>query len=167
MKYSDIKDTIGQKVSKYYKSLDKAINLFTVDEEIEYAKKMKLYELRNYQIKCLYDFAENNESLPKIIYGDKGLIVERANILNSAIIQYYIHANILFCGLGICSYLKFIQEWMRDENEYAIKDNIFNNGILYGMKIKCLPNDVIPRNEFIFIDKKTDEIIKCKLEGVN
>lgn len=166
MKYSNINDTIGEKVCLYSKQLDKAIDLLTVAEEIAYAKNVKLIELRNYQIKCLYDFAEDNSYIPKIKFGDKS-IVDRANILNSAIFQYYIKADILYCGSAISSYLKSIREWTRDENKYAIKDNIFNNGVLYGMKIKCLPNSIIPRDEFIYVDKETDEIIKYKIEGVN
>lgn len=164
MKYSDIKDTIGQKVSEYSKSLDEAIDLLTTAEEIAYAKNMKLIELRNYQIKCLYDFAEYDKS-PKIQNDDK-YIVDRANIINTEIIKRYVHADILFCGMGVSSYLKLIREWMRDENEYAIKDQLFNNGILFGMKIKSLPNTVIPTNEFVYIDKESDEIIKCKIEGL-
>ena len=166
MKYSDVNDIIGENISMYSKHLDKAIDLMTKTEEIAYAKNVKLIELRNYQIKCLYDFAEYNLSIPKIKFGDKS-IVDRANILNSALFQYYIKANILYCGSAISSYLKLIREWTRDENKYAIKDNIFNNGVLYGMKIKCLPNSIIPRDEFIYVDKETDEIIKYKIEGVN
>lgn len=164
MKYSDMKDLIAEKIAEYSKSLDKAIDLFTTPKEIAYAKNMKLVELRNYQIKCLYDFAEYDKSL-KIQHDDK-YIVDRANIINAEIIKRYIHADILFCGMGVSSYLKLIREWMRDENEYAIKDQLFNNGILYGMKIKSLPNTVIPTDEFVYIDKETDDIIKCKIEGL-
>ena len=164
MKYSKVKDLIAEKVAEYSKSLDKTIDLSTVAEEIAYAKNMKLVELRNYRIKCLYDFAEYNKS-PKIQHDDK-YMVDRANIINAEIIKRYIHADILFCGMGVSSYLKLIREWMRDENEYAIKDQLFNNGILYGMKIKSLPNTVIPTDEFVYIDKETDDIIKCKIEGL-
>ena len=142
MKYFDIKDTIAEKVNEYSKSLDKAIDLLTVAEEIAIAKNMKLVELRNYQIKCLYDFAEYDESIPKIEYGDKNNFVERACIINAEIIRKYIHADILFCGMGINSYLK-------------------------GMKIKCLTTSAIPRDEFVYVDNKTDEIVKCKIEGIN
>ncbi len=167
MKYSDIKDIIAEKVNEYSKSLDKAIDLLTVAEEIAIAKNIKLVELRNYQMKCLYDFAEYDKFIPKIEYGDKNNFVERANTINAEIIKKYIHGDILFCGMGVNSYLKVIREWMKDENEYAIKDNLFNSGILYRMKIKCLPNSIIPRNEFVYVDNKTDEIVKCKIEGVN
>ena len=167
MKYSDVKDLIAEKVSEYSKSLDKAIDSLNKAEEIAIAKNIKLVELRNYQIKCLYDFAEYDESIPKIEYGDKNNFVERACIINTEIIRKYIHADILFCGMGVNSYLKVIREWMKDENEYAIKDNLFNSGILYGMKIKCLTTSVIPRDEFVYVDNKTDEIVKCKIEGVN
>ena len=166
MKYSDVKDLIAEKVSKYSKSLDKAIDLLTIAKEIAYAKNMKLVELRNYQIKCLYDFAEYDESIPKIEYCDKNNFVERACIINAEIIRKYIHADILFCGMRVNSYLKLIREWMKDENEYAIKDNLFNSGILYGMKIKCLTTSIIPRNEFVYVDNKTDEIVKYKIEGL-
>lgn len=57
MKHSDVKDLIAEKVAEYSKSLDKAIDLFITPN----AKNMKLVELRNYQIKCLYDFAEYNK----------------------------------------------------------------------------------------------------------
>lgn len=167
MKYSDIKDIIAEKVNEYSKFMDKAIDLSTVAEDIAYAKNVKLYESRNYQIKCLYDFAEYDESIPKIEYGDKNNFAERANTINAEIIRKYIHADILFCGMGVNSYLKVIREWMKDENEYAIKDNLFNSGILYGMKIKCLSTTAIPRNEFVYVDNETDEIVKCKIEGVN
>ena len=165
MRYSDVKNLIAEKVSEYSKSLDKAIDLSTVAEEIAYAKNMKLVELRNYQIKCLYDFAEYDKS-SKIQHDDK-YIVDRANIINAEIIKRYIHADILFCGIGVSSYLKLIREWMKDENEYAIRDSLFNNGILYGMKIKSLPNTVIPTDEFVYIDNETNDIIKCKIEGLN
>ena len=165
MRYSDVKNLIAEKVSEYSKSLDKAIDLSTVAEEIAYAKNMKLVELRNYQIKCLYDFAEYDKS-SKIQHDDK-YIVDRANIINAEIIKRYIHADILFCGIGVSSYLKLIREWMKYENEYAIRDSLFNNGILYGMKIKSLPNTVIPTDEFVYIDNETNDIIKCKIEGLN
>ena len=166
MKYSDVKGMIAEKVSLYSKHLDKTIDSLNKAEDIACAKNMKLIELRNYQIKCLYDFAEYNSSIPKIKFGDK-FIVDRANILNSALFQYRIKADILYCGIAVSSYLKLIREWTRDENEYDIKDIIFNNGVLYGMKIKCLPNNIIPRDEFIYVDNETDEIIKYKIEGVN
>lgn len=169
MKYSDVKDLIAENVAKYSKSLDEAIDLLTVAEEIAYAKNMKLVELRKEQIKYLHDFAKYDESIPKIEYGsgDDVDIVNQANLINAEIIKRYIHADILFCGMGVSLYLKLIREWMRDENEYAIRDLLFNNGILYGMKIKSLPNTVIPTNEFVYVDNETDEIIKCKVEGVN
>ena len=167
MKYSDVKDMIGEKVCSYSKQLDIMIDSLNKAEEIAIAKNIKLIELRNYQIKCLYDFAEYDESIPKIEYGNKNNFAERANIINVEIIRKYIHADILFCGMGINSYLKVIREWMKDENEYAIKDNLFNSGILYGMKIKCLTTSIIPRDEFVYVDNKTDEIVKCKIEGVN
>lgn len=167
MKYSDVKDLIAEKVSLYSKQLDKAIDLLNKAEEIAYAKNMKLSELRNYQIKCLYDFAEYNMSIPKLEYGDKTYFIEIANIVNSEIIKKNIIADILYCGIGMISYLKLIQDYKKDGTEYAIKDNKFNDGILYGMKLKCLPNDIIPRNEFVYVDIETDEIFKCKLEGLN
>jgi hypothetical protein len=166
MKYSNVKGMIAEKVSLYSKHLDKAIDSLNKAEDIACAKNMKLIELRNYQIKCLYDFAEYNSSIPKIKFGDKS-IVDRANVLNSALFQYYIKADILYCGIVVSSYLKLIREWMKDENEYAIKDNLFNSGILYGMKIKCLTTSVIPRDEFVYINRESDEIIKYKIEGIN
>lgn len=166
MKYSDVKDLIAENVAKYSKSLDEAIDLLTVAEEIAHAENMKLVELRKEQIKYLHDFAKYNESIPKIEYGSVD-IVNQANLINAEIIKRYIHADILFCGMGVSLYLKLIREWMRDENEYAIRDPLFNNGILYGMKIKCLPNRVIPTDEFVYVDNETDEIIKCKIEGLN
>lgn len=166
MKYSNIKDTIAEKLEEYSKSLDKAIDLLTVAKEIAYAKNMKLVELRNYQIKCLYDFAEYDNKMPKIQNDDK-CIVDRANIINSEIIKRYVRADILFCGMGVSSYLQLIRDYQKDGSEYAIKDEMFNCGILYGMKIKCLPKTVIPTDEFVYIDKETDEIVKCKIEGIN
>lgn len=166
MKYSDVKDIIAENVSMYSEQLDKAIDLLTVAEEIAYAKNIKLIELRNYQIKCLYDFAEYDNEIPKIQVGDE-YVVDRANLVNYLLFENYIKANILYCGIGVISYLKLIREWMRDDTEYAIKDQLFNNGVLYGMKIKCLPNTVIPTDEFVYVDNETDKIIKCKIEGVN
>lgn len=168
MKYLDVADIIEKEVTEYSKSLDEAIDLLTVAEEIAYAKNMKLVELRKEQIKYLYDFAKYNESIPKIEYGsgDDIDIVNQANLINGEIIKKYIHADVLFCGIGVSMYLKLIKEWMIDDNEYAIRDTLFNNGILYGMKIKSLPNTVIPTDEFVYIDKETDEIIKCKIEGL-
>ena len=168
MKYSDVKDIISEKVAKYSKLLDEKIDSLNKAEEITIAKNIKLVELRNYKIKCLYDFAEYYESIPKIEYGNGNNvdIINQANLINAEIIKRYIHADILFCGMRVSSYLKLIREWMRDDNEYDIKDIIFNNGILYGMKIKCLPNDIIPKGEFLYVDKETDEIIKCKIEGL-
>ena len=81
MKYSDVADIIGEKVCSYSKQLDKAIDLMNKAEEIAYAKNMRLIELRNYQIKCLYDFAEYNNEIPKIRIGDK-YVVDRANLVN-------------------------------------------------------------------------------------
>lgn len=81
MKYSDVKDIISEKVAKYSKLLDKKIDSLTKAEEIAYAKNMKLIELRNYQIKCLYDFAEYDNEMPKIQIGDK-YVVDRANLVN-------------------------------------------------------------------------------------
>jgi hypothetical protein len=166
MKYSDVEDVIAENVSMYSKNLDKAINLMTKAEEINYAKNMKLIKLRNYQIKCLYDFAEYDNKMPKIQIGDK-YVVDRANLVNYLLFENYIKADILYCGIGVVSYLKLIRDYQKDGSEYAIKDNIFNDGILYGMKLKCLPNDIIPRNEFVYIDRESDEIIKYKIEGVN
>lgn len=168
MKYSNVKDIIEKEVAKYSKSLDEAIDLLTVAEEIAYAKNMKLVELKKEQIKYLHDFAKYNESIPKMEYrsGDDVDIVNQANLINAEIIKKYIHADVLFCGIGVSMYLKLIKEWMIDDNEYAIRDTLFNNGILYGMKIKSLPNTVIPTDEFVYIDKETDEIIKCKIEGL-
>ena len=150
----------------YSKNLDKAINLMTKAEEINYAKNMKLIELRNYQIKCLYDFAEYDNKMPKIQIGDK-YVVDRANLVNYLLFENYIKADILYCGIGVVSYLKLIRDYQKDGSEYAIKDEMFNCGILYGMKLKCLSNSIIPRNEFIYVDKETDEIIKYKIEGIN
>ena len=164
MKYSDVADIIGEKVCSYSKQLDKAIDLINKAEEIAYAKNMKLIELRNYQIKCLYDFAEYDNEIPKIQVGDE-YVVDRANLVNYLLFENYIKANILYCGIGIISYLKLIRDYQKDGSEYAIKDEMFNCGILYGMKIKCLPNSVIPRNEFVYIDKETDEIVKYKIKG--
>lgn len=166
MKYSDVKDLIAEKVAEYSKQLDKGIALMTKAEEIDYAKNIKLIELRNYQIKCLYDFAKYDNEMPKIQIGDK-YIIDRANLVNYLLFENYIKANILYCGTGVSSYLKLIWGWMRDENEYVIRDPLFNNGILYGMKIKSLPNTVIPTDEFVYVDNETDEIIKYKIEGVN
>ena len=166
MKYSDVADIIGEKVCSYSKQLDKAIDLINKAEEIAYAKNMKLIELRNYQIKCLYDFAEYDNEIPKIQVGDE-YVVDRANLVNYLLFENYIKANILYCGIGIISYLKLIRDYQKDGSEYAIKDEMFNCGILYGMKIKCLPNSVIPRNEFVYIDTESDEIIKYKIEGIN
>lgn len=166
MKYSNIKDIFGEKVYSYSKQLDKAINLMNNVEDIIYAKNMKLIELRNYQIKCLYDFAEYNDKIPKIQVGDK-YIVNRANLVNYLLFEDYIKTNMLYCGIGVISYLKLIRDYQKDGSEYAIKDEMFNCGILYGMKIKCLPNSIIPRDEFVYIDKETDEIVKYKVEGAN
>ena len=166
MKYSDVKDLIAEKVSENSKSLDKAIDLLTVAEEIAYAKNMKSIELRNYQIKCLYDFAEYNNELPKIQIGDK-YVVDRANLANYLLFENYIKADIIYCGTEVVLYLKLIRDYQKDGSEYTIRDEMFNCGILYGMKIKCLPNSIIPRNEFVYIDKETAEIIKYKIEGIN
>lgn len=166
MKYSDVKDLIAEKVSEYSKSLDKAIDSLNKAEEIAIAKNIKLVELRNYQIKCLYDFAEYDDKMPKIQIGDKN-VVTRANLVNYLLFENYIKANILYCGIEVVSYLKLIRDYQKDGSEYAIRDEMFNCGILYGMKIKCLPNSIIPRNEFVYVDNKTDEIIKCKIEGIN
>ena len=163
MKYSDVKDMIGEKVSLYSKQLDKAIDLMTIAEEIAYAKNMKLIELRNYQIKCLYDFAEYDNEMPKIQIGDK-YMVDRANLVNYLLFENYIKADTIYCGTEVVSYLRLIRDYQKDGSEYAIKDNKFNDGVLYGMKIKCLPNSIIPRNEFVYIDRENDEIIKYKIE---
>ena len=64
----------------------------------------------------------------------------------------------------VCS-SQLIRDYQKDRNEYAINDEMFNCGILYGMKIKCLPNSIIPRNEFVYVDKETDEIVKYKIKG--
>lgn len=162
MQYSDIADIIGEKVCSYSKQIDKAIDLMNKAEEIAYAKNMKLIVLRNYQVKCLYDFAEYNNEMLKIQVGDE-YVVDRANLVNY-LLENYIKANILYCGIGIISYLKLIRDYQKDGSEYAIKDEMFNCGILYGMKIKCLPNSVIPRNEFVYIDRESDEIVKYKIE---
>ena len=164
MKYSDVADIIGEKVCSYSKQLDKAIDLMNKAEEIAYAKNMRLIELRNYQIKCLYDFAEYNNEIPKIRIGDE-YVVDRANLVNYFLFENYIKTNILYCGIGVISYLKLIRDYQKDRNEYAINDEMFNCGILYGMKIKCLPNSIIPRNEFVYVDKETDEIVKYKIKG--
>ena len=164
MKYSDVADIIGEKVCSYSKQLDKAIDLINKAEEIAYAKNMKLIELRNYQIKCLYDFAEYDNEIPKIQVGDE-YVVDRANLVNYLLFENYIKTNILYCGIGVISYLKLIRDYQKDRNEYAINDEMFNCGILYGMKIKCLPNSIIPRNEFVYVDKETDEIVKYKIKG--
>lgn len=166
MQYSDVADIIAENVSIYSENLDKAIDLINKAEEIAYAKNMKLIELRNYQIKCLYDFAEYDNEIPKIQVGDE-YVVDRANLVNYLLFENYIKANILYCGIGIISYLKLIRDYQKDGSEYAIKDEMFNCGILYGMKIKCLPNSVIPRNEFVYIDTESDEIVKYKIEGIN
>ena len=166
MKYSDVADIIAENVSIYSENLDKAIDLINKAEEIAYAKNMKLIELRNYQIKCLYDFAEYDNEIPKIQVGDE-YVVDRANLVNYLLFENYIKANILYCGIGVISYLKLIRDYQKDGSKYAIKDEMFNCGILYGMKIKCLPNSVIPRNEFVYIDTESDEIIKYKIEGIN
>ena len=166
MKYSDVADIISEKVSEYSKRLDKAIDKLTVAEEITIAKNMKLIELRNYQIKCLYDFAEYDDKMPKIQIGDK-YVVNRANLANYLLFENYIKTNIIYCGIGVISHLKLIRDYQKDGSEYAIKDNIFNNGVLYGIKLKCLSDDIIPRNEFVYIDRESDEIIKYKIEGVN
>lgn len=166
MKYSDVKDLIAENVSMYSKQLDKAIDLINKTEEIAYAKNIKLIELRNYQIKCLYDFAEYDDEMPKIQIGDE-YVVDRANLVNYLLFENYIKANILYCGIEVVSYLKLIRDYQKDGSEYAIKDEMFNCGILYGMKIKCLPNSIIPRNEFVYVDKESDEIIKYKIEGIN
>ena len=166
MKYSDVADIIAENVSIYSENLDKAIDLINKAEEIAYAKNMKLIELRNYQIKCLYDFAEYDNEIPKIQVGDE-YVVDRANLVNYLLFENYIKANILYCGIGIISYLKLIRDYQKDGSEYAIKDEMFNCGILYGMKIKCLLNSVIPRNEFVHMDTESDEIIKYKIEGIN
>ena len=164
MKYSDVADIIGEKVCSYSKQLDKAIDLMNKAEEIAYAKNMRLIELRNYQIKCLYDFAEYDNEIPKIQVGDE-YVGDRANLVNYLLFENYIKTNILYCGIGVISYLKLIRDYQKDRNEYAINDEMFNCGILYGMKIKCLPNSIIPRNEFVYVDKETDEIVKYKIKG--
>ena len=164
MKYSDVADIIGEKVCSYSKQLDKAIDLMNKAEEIAYAKNMRLIELRNYQIKCLYDFAEYDNEIPKIQVGDE-YVVDRANLVNYLLFENYIKTNILYCGTEVVSYLQLIRDYQKDRNEYAINDEMFNCGILYGMKIKCLPNSIIPRNEFVYVDKETDEIVKYKIKG--
>lgn len=166
MKYSDVKDLIAEKVEEYSKSLDKAIDLINKAKEIAYAKNIKLIELRNYQIKCLYDFAEYDNEIPKIQVGDE-YVVDRANLVNYLLFENYIKANILYCGIEVVSYLKLIRDYQKDGSEYAIKDNIFNDGILYGIKLKCLPDDIIPRNEFAYIDRESDKIIKYKIKNIN
>ena len=132
-------------------------------EEIAYAKNMKLIVLRNYQVKCLYDFAEYNNEIPKIQIGDE-YVVDRANLVNYLLFENYIKANILYCGTEVVLYLQSIQDYQKNGSEYAIKDEIFNCGILYGMKLKCLPNSIIPRNEFVYMDRESDEIVKYKIE---
>lgn len=165
MKYSDIADIIAEKVVEYSKSLDKAIDLMTKVEDIAYAKNMKLIELRNYQIKCLYDFAEYDNKMPKIQIGGK-YVVDRANLVNYLLFENCTKADIIYCGTEVISYLRLIRDYQKDGSEYAIKDNKFNDGVLYGMKIKCLPNSIIPRNEFVYIDRENDEIIKYKIEEI-
>lgn len=165
MKYSDIKDTIKEKVCSYSEHLDKGINLRAKPEEIQYAEKMKQLELRNYRIKCLYEFAEYSDEMPKIQVGDN-FIVNRANLVNYLLFENYIKTDTLYCGVGVASYLKLLRDYQRDESEYDIKDEMFNCGILYGMKIKCLPNSVIPEDEFVYIDKENDEVIKYKINGI-
>ena len=163
MQYSDVADIIGEKVCSYSKQIDKAIDLMNKVEEIAYAKNMKLIVLRNYQVKCLYDFAEYNNEIPKIQIGDE-YVVDRANLVNYLLFENYIKANILYCGTEVVLYLQSIQDYQKNGSEYAIKDEIFNCGILYGMKLKCLPNSIIPRNEFVYMDRESDEIVKYKIE---
>ena len=163
MKYSDVKDIIGEKVSLYSKQLDKAIDSLNKAEEIAIAKNIKLVELRNYQIKCLYDFAEYDNKMPKIQIGNE-YVVDRANLVNYLLFENYIKTNIIYCGIGAISYLRLIRDYQKDGSEYAIKDNIFNDGVLYGIKLKCLSDDIIPRNEFVYIDRESDVIIKYKIE---
>ena len=105
----------------------------------------------------------NNDTLEAMLLSPTSLHI---SIVNSEIIKKNIIADILYCGIGMISYLKLIQDYEKDSTEYAIKDNKFNDGILYGMKLNCLPNDIIPRNEFVYVDIEMDEIFKCKLEGV-
>lgn len=167
MKYSDVKDTIEEKVCSYSEYLDKKIiNLRAKPEEIKYAEKIKQTELRNYRVRCLYDFAEYNNEMPKIQVGDN-FIVDRANLVNYLLFENYIKTVTLYCGVGVASYLKLLRDYKKDESEYNVKDEIFNCGILYGMMLKCLSNNIIPNDEFVYIDQETDEIIKYKIEGIN
>jgi hypothetical protein len=160
MKYCDVADEIGNKLENYSKLIDKKIKLLNNEKEMEIAKKIKDVELRNYEIKLLYEYAKYNPKIHEIDYG-KSSIVDRVNILNSAILT--LHADVLYCGNGVVSYLKMIQYYIR---HYSDKDNTYA-GDLYGMKIKCLNHDVIPIDEFVFIDNNTDEIIKCKILNLN
>ena len=92
MKYSDVADIIAENVSICSENLDKAIDLINKAEEIAYAKNMKLIELRNYQIKCLYDFAEYDNEIPKIQVGDE-YVVDRANLVNYLLFENYIKSE--------------------------------------------------------------------------
>lgn len=172
MKYSDVKDLIEEKVRSHSEHIDKEISSkiqpveIEYTEKIQYAEKIKQLELRKYRIRCLYDFAEYNNEMPKIQVGDN-LIVQRANLVNYLLFENYIKADTLYCGVGVISYLKLFRDYWRDESEYEVKDEMFNCGILYGMKIKCLPSNIIPEDEFVYINKENDEIIKYKIEGTN
>ena len=162
MKYCDVADEIRNKLENYSKMIDEKIKSLNDEKEIDIAKKIKEVELRNYQIKLLYKYAENNPKIHEIDYG-KSSIVARADILNSAIIEYDIHADTLYCGEGVVSYLKMIRDYI---GHYSYEDYTYV-GDLYGMKIKCLTRDIIPIDEFVFIDNDTDEIIKCKILNLN
>lgn len=172
MKYSDVKDTIEEKVCSYSECIDKEISSkiqpieIQYTEKIQHAEKVKQLNLRNYRIRWLYDFAEYNNEMPKIQVGDN-LIVQRANLVNYLLFENYIKTDTLYCGVGVVSYLKLFRDYQKDESEYDVKDAMFNCGILYGMKLKCLPRDIIPEDEFVYVNKENDEIIKYKIEGIN
>ena len=162
MKYCDVADEIENKLENYSKLIDEKIKSLDNEKEIDVVKKIKDVELRNYEIKLLYEYAKNNPKIHEIDYG-KSSIVNRANILNSAIIEYDIHTDALYCGESVVSYLRLIRDYVRHDSD---EDNTYV-GDLYGMKIKCLNHDVIPIDEFVFIDNNTDEIIKCKILNLN
>lgn len=172
MRYSDIKGTIEEKVCSYSEHIDKEISSkiqpveIQYTEKIQYAEKVKQLELRKYRVKCLYDFAEYNNEMPRIQVGDN-LIVQRANLVNYLLFENYIKTDTLYCGVGVISYLKLFRDYQKDESEYDVKDAMFNCGILYRMKLKCLPRYIIPEDEFVYIDKENDEIVKYKIEGIN
>lgn len=162
MKYCDVVDEIGNKIKNYSKLIDEKIKSLDNEKEMEIAKKIKDVELLNYKINLLYKYAKNNPKIHEIDCG-KSYIVDRANILNSAIMEYDIHADTLYCGKGVVSYLRIIRDYIRHDSD---EDNSYVDD-LYGMKIKCLNHDVIPIDEFVFIDNNTDEIIKCKILNLN